>query len=102
ASHRAIPQAVVLPTSTAQVAAAVRACRASGVPFVAPCCGTGLSGGDVPVAEGVVIGLSRMNAILEVDVPNRRVRLQPGVTNLAVARGGAPHAREYPPRPHSP
>jgi len=69
ASHRAIPQAVVLPTATAQVAAAVRACRASGVPFVARGAGTGLSGGAVPVAEGVVIGLSRMNAILEVDVP---------------------------------
>jgi glycolate oxidase len=101
ASHRAIPQAVVLPTSTAQVAAAVRACRASGVPFVARGAGTGLSGGAVPVAEGVVIGLSRMNAILEVDVPSRRVRLQPGVTNLDVTRAVAPHGLYYAPDPSS-
>ena len=101
ASHRAIPQAVVLPTSTAQVAAAVRACRAAGVPFVARGAGTGLSGGAVPVVGGIVIGLSRMNAILDVDVPNRCVRVQPGVTNLDVTKAVAPHGLYYAPDPSS-
>jgi glycolate oxidase len=101
ASHRAIPHAVVLPTSTAQVAAAVRACRSAGAPFVARGAGTGLSGGAVPVAEGIVIGLSRMTAILDVDVPNRRVRLQPGVTNLDVTKAVAPHGLYYAPDPSS-
>jgi glycolate oxidase len=73
--YRAVPQAVVLPGSTAEVSAAVRVCTDHGIPFVARGAGTGLSGGAVPVAEGIVIGLARMNGILEVDVPNRRVRL---------------------------
>src|SRR6185437_10319833 len=81
---RATPQAVVLPASTAEVAVAVGICRAHGAPFVARGAGTGLSGGAVPVAEGIVIGLARMNRVLDVDAANRRARLQPGVTNLDV------------------
>jgi glycolate dehydrogenase FAD-linked subunit len=99
--YRAVPQAVVLPDSPAQVAAAVRVCREHGVPFVARGAGTGLSGGAVPVAEGIVIGLARMNRILDVDVPNRRVRLQPGVTNLDVSRAVAGHGLYYAPDPSS-
>ncbi len=72
--YRAIPQAVVLPASTAEVSAVIGVCAVHGIPFVARGAGTGLSGGAVPVAEGIVIGLARMNQILEVDVPNRRVR----------------------------
>ena len=71
------------------------------MPFVARGAGTGLSGGAVPVAEGIVIGLSRMRAILDVDVPNRRVRLQPGVTNLEVTQAVAPHGLYYAPDPSS-
>jgi len=99
--YRAIPQAVVLPASTAEVSAAVRVCADHGIPFVARGAGTGLSGGAVPVAEGIVIGLARMNRILEVDVPNRRVRLQPGVTNLDVTRAVASHGLYYAPDPSS-
>src|SRR5437764_2370648 len=99
--YRAIPQAVVLPASTAEVAAVVAVCAAHGIPFVARGAGTGLSGGAVPVAEGVVIGLARMTRILEVDVPNRRVRLQPGVTNLDVTRAVAAHGLYYAPDPSS-
>jgi glycolate oxidase len=99
--YRAIPQAVVLPGSTAEVSAAVRVCADHEIPFVARGAGTGLSGGAVPVAEGIVIGLARMNRILEVDVPNRRVRLQPGVTNLDVTRAVAPHGLYYAPDPSS-
>src|SRR6476619_1286824 len=99
--HRATPQAVVLPRTTAEVQAAVRVCHERGVPFVARGAGTGLSGGAVPVAEGIVIGLARMNAILEIDVPNRRVRVQPGVANLDVTRAVAPHGLYYAPDPSS-
>jgi len=99
--HRATPQAVVLPRTTAEVQAAVRVCHERGIPFVARGAGTGLSGGAVPVAEGIVIGLARMNAILEVDVPNRRVRVQPGVANLDVTRAVAPHGLYYAPDPSS-
>ncbi len=99
--YRAIPRAVVLPGSTDQVAAAVRVCAAHAIPFVARGAGTGLSGGAVPVAEGIVIGLARMNRILDVDVANRRVRLQPGVTNLDVTRAVAGHGLYYAPDPSS-
>ncbi|MDX6495364.1 MAG: glycolate oxidase [Gaiellales bacterium] len=99
--YRAIPQAVVLPATTGEVSAAVRVCEAHAIPFVARGAGTGLSGGAVPVAEGIVIGLARMNGILEVDVPNRRVRLQPGVTNLDVTRAVARHGLYYAPDPSS-
>jgi len=99
--HRATPQAVVLPRTTAEVQAAVRVCHERGIPFVARGAGTGLSGGAVPVAEGIVIGLARMNRILEVDVPNRRVRVQPGVANLEVTRAVAPHGLYYAPDPSS-
>ena len=99
--HRATPQAVVLPRTTADVQAAVRVCHDRGIPFVARGAGTGLSGGAVPIAEGIVIGLARMNAILEVDVPNRRVRVQPGVANLDVTRAVASHGLYYAPDPSS-
>jgi glycolate oxidase len=99
--HRAVPQAVVLPRTTADVQAAVRVCHAHGVPFVARGAGTGLSGGAVPVAEGIVIGLARMNRILAVDVPNRRVRVQPGAANLDVTRAVAAHGLYYAPDPSS-
>ena len=99
--HRAVPLAVVLPRTTEEVQAAVRVCHDHGAPFVARGAGTGLSGGAVPVAEGIVIGLARMNRILEVDVPNRRVRVQPGVTNLDVTRAVAAHGLFYAPDPSS-
>ena len=99
--HRAVPQAVVLPRSTAEVQAAVGVCAAHGAPFVARGAGTGLSGGAVPVAEGIVIGLARMNRILDVDIGNRRVRVQPGVANLDITRAVAPHGLFYAPDPSS-
>jgi glycolate oxidase len=99
--HRAVPQAVVLPRTTAQVQAAVRVCAEREIPFVARGAGTGLSGGAVPVAEGIVIGLARMNRILEVDVPNRRARVQPGVANLDVTKAVAAHGLYYAPDPSS-
>ena len=98
---RAQPAAVVLPGSAEEVQAVVAACAAESVPFVARGAGTGLSGGSLPVADGVVIALTRMNRILEVDVESRRVVAQPGVTNLEVTHAVAPHGLFYAPDPSS-
>jgi glycolate oxidase len=99
--RRVSPAAVVLPTTTEQVAGVVRACAESDVPFVARGAGTGLSGGALPVADGVVIGLSRMRAILDIDLENQQVTVQPGVTNLAVSKTVRPLGYFYAPDPSS-
>ena len=98
---RATPAAVVLPQTTEEVQAIVRLCRRDGVPFVARGHGSGLSGGALPVADGIVIGLSRMNRILEVDIPNLRAVVEPGVTNLAITKQVAPFGCYYAPDPSS-
>ena len=78
--RRVSPAVVVLPLTTEQVAEVVRTCSQAKIPFVARGAGTGLSGGALPVADGVVIGLSRMRSILRIDVENQQVIVQPGVT----------------------
>jgi glycolate oxidase len=83
-NFRAVPLAVLLPTSTEQVQSIVRVCHRERIPFVARGSGTGLSGGALPVVNGVLISLARMNRILEVDLPNARVIVEPGVINLDV------------------
>ena len=98
---RVIPAVVVRPRTTAEVAACVRVCAARGVPFVARGAGTGLSGGALPVAEGVVIGLQKLRRIIEIDAENRRAVLEPGVTNLAITQAAAPHGLYYAPDPSS-
>jgi glycolate oxidase len=99
--ERVRPLAVVLPRTTEEVAAAVRVARRHGWPIVPRGAGTGLSGGALPVADGIVIGLARMNRILAVDLENARVRVQPGVINLDVSRAIAPHGYYYAPDPSS-
>jgi len=81
---RVLPRAVLLPTSAEQVQCIVRICHRERIPFVARGSGTGLSGGATPVENGIVICLVRMNRILEVDFPNARVLVEPGVLNLDV------------------
>src|SRR5512139_883802 len=78
---RETPAVVVLPQSSAQVQAVVRVCAREGIPFVARGHGTGLSGGALPVAGGIVISLARLNRVLSIDIANRRVTVEPGVTN---------------------
>ena len=99
--RRVVPALVALPRSTAHVQAVVRACHDHGVPFVARGAGTGLSGGAVPHADGIVISLARMNRIVEVDLESGRVIVEPGVTNLAVTEAVAPHGFYYAPDPSS-
>src|SRR3954451_14117149 len=87
--HRVVPSLVVLAESTADVQATVRACSEHGVPFVARGAGTGLSGGALPVADGIVISLTAMNRIVEIDVERGEVVVEPGVANLDVTRAVA-------------
>ena len=98
---RAQPAAVVLPGSAEDVQAVLRLCARDGVPFVARGAGTGLSGGALPVADGIVVSVARMNRILEVDVDSERVVVEPGVTNLDVTRAVAAEGYFYAPDPSS-
>jgi glycolate oxidase len=97
---RGQPLAIVFPETTDEVRAAVKACAARGVPFLARGAGTGLSGGAV--ARGsVLISTARMNAIHEVDVANRMAWVGPGVVNAALSRAVARHGLHYAPDPSS-
>jgi glycolate oxidase len=98
---RAQPACVVLPASTEEVLAVVRVCASAGLPFVARGAGTGLSGGALPVADGIVISLARMDRILEIDLDSQRVVVQPGVTNLDVTRAVEREGFFYAPDPSS-
>src|SRR6266403_1667237 len=100
-NFRVMPRAVLLPNSTDQVQAIVRICQRERIPFVARGSGTGLSGGALPVENGIVISLARMNRILEVDFPNSRVVVEPGVINLDVTGRVAPQEYFYAPDPSS-
>ena len=100
-AYRQMPLVVVLPTSTAQVAAVLRACWEMGVKVVPRGAGTGLSGGALPLADGVLLGLSRLNRILEIDYENRTVTCQPGVTNLGISNAVAARGFYYAPDPSS-
>jgi glycolate oxidase len=99
--YAVVPGLVVLPESAEQVQEVVRACCARGVPFVARGAGTGLSGGALPLEDGVLIALSRMRRILEIDTRNRLAVVEPGVSNLAVTEAAAPHGLYYAPDPSS-
>jgi glycolate oxidase len=94
------PGLVVLPGSAEEVRRVVAACHADGVPFVARGAGSGLSGGALPIEDGVLIALSRLRRILEVDLDNQRVLVEPGVTNIAVSQAVGPD-HFYPPDPSS-
>ena len=98
---RSRPGAVVLPTSTEQVQAVVKLCHESGVPFVARGQGTGLSGGAMPHPDGVLIALTRMNRILDIDLPNRCITVEPGVMNLDVSKAVSDAGYYYAPDPSS-
>src|SRR5947209_3322690 len=98
--YAAVPRAAVLPGTAEEVAAVVRACHAAGVPWVARGSGSGLSGGALPVQEGVLIVLSRLRRILDIDLANQRVVCEPGVTNLAISNAVGP-SHFFPPDPSS-
>jgi glycolate oxidase len=98
--YKVLPGVVVLPTSTEQVQRVVTLCHDHGVPWVARGSGTGLSGGALPIDDGVLIVLARMRNILEVDLDNQRVLVEPGVTNREISGAVGP-THFYPPDPSS-
>ncbi|MDQ3328044.1 MAG: FAD-binding protein [Chloroflexota bacterium] len=99
--YRVVPALVVLPETASHVQAAVRLCNEHNIPFVARGSGTGLSGGALPVEQGVLIVLTRMRRILEVDLPNQRVVVEPGVINLWITQAVAADGYYYAPDPSS-
>jgi glycolate oxidase len=100
-NFRVVPKAVLLPSSTEQVQSILRVCHRERIPFVARGSGTGLSGGALPVDKGIVISLTRMNRILELDIPNARAVVEPGVINSQITHQVAPHEYFYAPDPSS-
>jgi glycolate oxidase len=100
-NFRVMPLGVLLPESTEQVQSILRVCHRERIPFVARGSGTGLSGGALPVENGIVISLTRMNHILEIDLPNARVVAEPGVINLDITGRVAPQEYFYAPDPSS-
>jgi len=101
AHYKVVPGLVVLAETTADVAAVVTACTQVGVPFVARGSGTGLSGGALPHADGVLVVTSRMRTILDIDRDGQRAVVEPGVINLHVTRAVAPTGYYYAPDPSS-
>src|SRR5581483_2774792 len=99
--HRAVPELVVIPDSAGEVQRVVALCHEHGVPFVARGAGTGLSGGALPVASGIVVSLSRLNRVLEIDLAHARMVVEPGVTNLDITRAVAGDGYYYAPDPSS-
>jgi len=100
-NFRVMPGAVVLPRSTAEVQAVVRVCARHKIPFVSRGAGTGLSGGALPAPGSVVISLARMTRILEVNIPDKYVVVEPGVINAHVTQRVAPQGYFYAPDPSS-
>lgn len=100
-AYRQLPTIVVLPETIAQVQEIMRICVRYNVPVVARGAGTGLSGGALPHASGILLSLTKFNRILDVDVPNRSARVQPGVRNLAISQAVAQHGLYYAPDPSS-
>ncbi|MFN2504364.1 MAG: FAD-binding oxidoreductase, partial [Acidimicrobiales bacterium] len=99
--HYRTPAAIaVLPGSGDEVRDIVRACHAAKAPWVARGAGTGLSGGAIPVKDGVLIVLTRLNRILEVDLDNQRVVVEPSATNASISKAVGP-SHFYPPDPSS-
>jgi glycolate oxidase len=92
-AYKCPPLAVVLPTSTEEVSAVLKICHAEGVPVVPRGSGTSLAGGALPTADCVILGVARMNRVLETDYANRVIRVQTGRTNLSVT--GAVEAEDF-------
>ncbi len=100
-AYRQVPMVVVLPETVEQVAAVLRYCFAEKIKVVPRGSGTSLSGGALPLADGVLLGLSKFNRIIDIDYDNRTVTAQPGVTNLAITKAVEHRGFYYAPDPSS-
>jgi len=100
-AYKQLPQVVVLPYTEAQVIEILKLCHATHTPVVARGAGTGLSGGALPHAGGVLLSLARLNKIISVNALARTARMQPGVRNLAISEAAKPYGLYYAPDPSS-
>src|SRR5258705_4318839 len=99
--YRQLPMVVALPSCEEEVVAILRLCHRLGIPVVARGAGTGLSGGAMPLADGLLLSLAKFNRILSIDPLMRTACVQPGVRNLAISEAAAPHGLYYAPDPSS-
>src|SRR5712691_10915695 len=100
-AYRALPMVVVLPETTEQVSRVLAFCRAEGIKVVPRGAGTSLSGGALPLVDGVLLGMAKFNRIVEVDFANRVAVVEPGVTNLAITQAVEHEGFYYAPDPSS-
>ncbi len=100
-AYKVLPWLVVMPETVEEVQKVLQLCHRSGIPVVARGAGTGLSGGALPVKDGVLLSMAKFNRILEIDPDNRIARVQPGARNLAVSEAAAPYGLFYAPDPSS-
>jgi glycolate oxidase len=100
-AYRKIPLIVVHAETVEQVQGVLRVCREQNVPIVCRGAGTSLSGGALPLSDGVLLSLAKFNRILEIDTKNRTACVQPGVRNLAISQAAAPYGLYYAPDPSS-
>jgi len=100
-AYRELPMLVALPETIEQVQSIIVACASLEIPVVARGAGTGLSGGALPLNDGILLSLAKFNQILDVDQLNRTARVQPGVRNLAISEAAAPYGLYYAPDPSS-
>ena len=100
-AYRQLPMVVVLPTTTEQVSQVLKYCNELGIKVVPRGAGTSLSGGALPLADGIILGLGKFNKILDIDYANRTVTAQPGVTNLGITTAVAHEGFYYAPDPSS-
>ena len=100
-AYRQLPLAVVIPETLEQVCTALALCNEHRVPVVARGAGTGLSGGAMPLGDGILLSMARFNRILDIDTANRSARVQPGVTNLSISKAAEPYGLYYAPDPSS-
>lgn len=99
--YRSLPPVVILPENEEQVVAILQACKAFNIPVVARGAGTGLSGGAMPHAQGILVGLAKLNQIKNIDLDTATAVVQPGVRNLAISEAAAPYGLYYAPDPSS-
>ncbi|MFA5081238.1 MAG: FAD-linked oxidase C-terminal domain-containing protein [Hydrogenophilaceae bacterium] len=100
-AYRRLPMAVALPGTVEQVRAIMRLCHRLKIPVVPRGAGTGLSGGALPIADGLLLSLAKLKSILDLDPVSRSARVQPGVRNLAISQAAAPFGLYYAPDPSS-
>ena len=101
-AYRQMPMVVVLPETAAQVAAILRYCQDHKVKVVPRGGGTSLSGGSMPIGDGILLAMGKFNRVLEIDYANRCARVQPGVTNLGVTKAVEHEGFYYAPRSQLP